>query len=100
MYDRRFVAVSALKYCAHEPHTSYCIDLLQSLQYPEYYVRTAIAWGLAECCVFSPKKVEEALLSDIFDTRIAREAIRKISESFRIPTEIKFHMRTLRARLL
>lgn len=99
VYDRRFAAVFALKFCAKEPHTSYCLTLLQSLQTPDYYVRMTIAWGLAECCVFAPKKTEQALLSGKFDVWIARAALRKIGESFRIPHEIKSHMRALRSRL-
>ncbi len=99
VYDRRFVAVATLKHFAQEPHTSFCLSLLQSLQTPEYYVRTAIAWGLAECCVFAPKKVEQSLLAKVFDAWTVRMAIRKIGESFRVPSKIKAHIRALRSSL-
>lgn len=98
VYERRFAVVAALKLYAREPWTRSCLELLTNLRSEEYYVSMAIAWGLAECCAFSPERTEAVLRGGCFDEKTVLRAFQKIRESRRVPDEVKQSLRPITRR--
>ncbi len=86
-YDQRFVAVTLKTFFTKPGLFDEVIDFYVRLTHADYYVRMAVAWGLAEWAVFEPDKTE-AVLSR-FHPDIQMKAKRKMIESFRVASKIK-----------
>lgn len=75
------------------------LELIARTRYDHYYVRMAIAWYLAEAAVEHFDDVYDYLRQFCPDTVIARMAIRKCVESYRISADNKAKLKDLRATL-
>ncbi len=87
VYDQRFVAVVLKTFFMKSEYFEDVINLYLRLKHADYYVRMAIAWGLAEWAVLEPDKTWAVLPR--FHDSIQYKAKRKMIESTRVLPEIK-----------
>ncbi len=90
-YDQRFVAVVLKTYFLTPDWWETSVAVYERLTHSDYYVRMAVAWGLAEWATVKPDEVL-AVLSR-FHPDIQTKAKRKMCESFRVAPEIKKRLR-------
>ena len=62
----------------------------------EYYIKTAIAWLLAECYIKFPDATRAFLDTTTLPKWTYNRAISKICDSYRVPREVKDELRSLR----
>ena len=72
-------------------------DLVESLKNrKEYYVKMALAWLLAECFIKFPDETFSYLKSSNLDKWTFNKTISKISDSYRVDSELKKEVKKLR----
>lgn len=95
-YEVRFAVVMALREFVDESHIGRVLHIAGSIQHPDYYVKMAVAWLVAECFVKMPQRTMSFLESQSLDTFTHGKAIQKICESLRISAEQKATVRRLK----
>jgi 3-methyladenine DNA glycosylase AlkD len=84
----RFAIVMLFKFIDGE-HIDSIFTIISKIRHDNRYVKLAIAWLIGECCVYFPEKTIEFLKSKMLDSWTQSMAIRKITESFRLPYSVK-----------
>jgi 3-methyladenine DNA glycosylase AlkD len=87
-FHLRFAIVMLFKF-VNEEYIDAIFTIISSIHHENRYVKLAVAWLIAECCVRFPEKTIEFLAATTLDPWTQNIAIRKISESLRINTCIK-----------
>ena len=72
------------------------LNVCAAVRNDAYYVQMAQAWLIAECAVAAPEAALAQISALPAGDFVRRMAIRKICESFRIPSETKSAARALR----
>ena len=84
----RFAIVMLFKFI-DEKHIADIFVIISKIRSDNRYVKLAVAWLIAECCVHFPGKTMAFLQSRKVDPPTQNATIRKITESFRIPIAVK-----------
>jgi 3-methyladenine DNA glycosylase AlkD len=84
----RFAIVMLLRFIDQE-HVANIFVIISKIHSGNRYVKLAIAWLTGECCVHFPEKTINFLESKALDPHVQNITIQKITESFRIPPNVK-----------
>ncbi|MDR2371593.1 MAG: DNA alkylation repair protein [Puniceicoccales bacterium] len=84
----RFALVMLFKFIDKE-HIASIFTIISKIHSDNRYVKLAIAWLTGECCVYFSEQTINFLESKVLDPYVQNIAIRKITESFRIPFNVK-----------
>ena len=96
-YTLRFALVCMLDHFSADPDSARrSLEACAAIHSSAYYVQMAQAWLIAECAVAAPEAALAQISALPADDFVRRMAIRKICESFRIPSETKSAARALR----
>lgn len=95
-FERRFAIVVMLNHFLATKYLSQILELLESLETEQYYVRMAIAWLIAEAMTVDRSRVLNFLQHDHLSRFTHNKAIQKICESYRVAAEDKNLVRKLR----
>jgi 3-methyladenine DNA glycosylase AlkD len=68
-------------------------EIISEIRFDNRYVKLASAWLVGECCVHFHKETIDFLGSKLLDPQTQNIAIRKITESFRISSDVKIQAR-------
>jgi 3-methyladenine DNA glycosylase AlkD len=88
----RFAIVMLLKF-VDEEYIDSIIFIVSQIRHDNRYVKLAVAWLIGECCVRFPAKTITFLKSRALDPWTQNAAVRKITESFRIPSAVKIQVK-------
>ena len=98
-YELRFALVMLMSYYIDDEHIDYILDVYDSVQREEYYIRMAVAWGLSVCFVKQRDKTLAYLQGpNALDKWTFNKAIQKCVESFRVSAEDKALLRSMKCR--
>lgn len=92
----RFALVSAMDHFLCEEYMDRVLASFASYGSHAYYADMAAAWSVSMCWIRHPGKTRELLESGVLNPFTQNKAIQKICESYRVPTEEKAFVRTLR----
>lgn len=95
-FERRFAIVVMLNRFLTTDYLTQILELLESLETDQYYVRMAIAWLIAEAMTVDRNSVINFLQRDQLSRFTHNKAIQKIRESYRMTTADKELVRRLR----
>lgn len=96
-YDLRFACVMLLDFYINDEYIDRVIKIYDNIKHDGYYVKMAVAWGLSVCIVKCSEATIKYLQSDTeLDKFTYNKAIQKAIESFRVPTETKEFLRSLK----
>lgn len=95
-YKTRFALVCMLNYFLDDYFSPAHLNLIQTIQNDDYYVRMAIAWYLSYALIKQYDATLPLIESHALPTWIHRKTIQKAIESFRIPPDRKNYLKTLR----
>ncbi|MDR3317316.1 MAG: DNA alkylation repair protein [Puniceicoccales bacterium] len=91
----RFAIIMLFKFIDEE-HIDIIFSIIADFHHEHRYVRLAVAWLIAECCVYFSEKTIALLETKTVDRTMQNVAIRKITESFRIDAAIKTKVKQLK----
>lgn len=94
-YTIRFGIVSLLMHFIQTENIDEILTLLSTIKTDHYYVKMALAWFYAESFVFHYDKTVAYLLH-IPDDWVVNKSIQKARESYRIPTQKKEHLKSIK----
>jgi hypothetical protein len=69
-------------------HIDSIFTIISEIRHDNLYVKLGVAWLIGGCCIHFPEKTIEFLASQMLNPHVQNIAIRKIMESFRIPTSV------------
>ena len=92
----RFAIVAMFRYFLDNAYIDTVLSHFCAVKSEHYYVRMAIAWGIAEVLLKYSDKAFSLLKQSVFPTWIHNKAIQKAIESRRITSEQKAELRVLR----
>ena len=95
-YELRFVIVSLLDFYIEDTWIDRVLAYYDQVQEDAYYVKMAVAWGISICFVKYPEKTKEYFKHHNLDEWTFRKALSKITDSYRVSTEDKEFVRSLR----
>lgn len=95
-YIQRVVSVMLLSHYNHDEYIDYSIELIKTLNHPEYFNKMAISWALATFMIKYPDKVLTYIQSSKCDAWIKNKTIQKSIESYRISDELKLKLKVIR----
>lgn len=97
-YDLRFAVVMGLGNFIDEEHLDTMLALLDACRHEGYYARMGVAWALSVCCVKFPERTMEYLHHSSIDNWTFNKALQKITESYRVPADLKTKIRAMKRR--
>ena len=77
----------------------YILEILKkvkTISNEEYYVKMGLAWLLCECYIKFPKETRKLLEEKSLDRFVQNKTISKIRDSYRVSSEEKEYLKTLR----
>ena len=95
-YEARFSAVMLLSYYITDEYIDNTLELLKSIKHEGYYAKMAVAWALSVALVKYYKKTREFIKNNDLDKFTHNKAIQKARESYRISSEQKEELLTLK----
>lgn len=95
VYTVRFALVMLLKHFTEAPHCAEALSLAMSAK-GGYYVDTAVAWLFAEAIAKCPDVAVRYFEHGLLRTEVHNKAIQKAVESYRVPSETKAYLKTLK----
>ncbi len=94
-YTVRFALVMLLKHCLTESYAEEALALAAQA-HGEYYVNMAAAWLFAEAMAKCPKQALPYLQQGVLSHEVHNKAIQKAVESYRVTSEMKAYLKTLK----
>ncbi|MBQ2051303.1 MAG: hypothetical protein II495_03575, partial [Paludibacteraceae bacterium] len=73
--------------------------LIASMKSDEYYINMAIAWYMSYAVIFQYDEAKKTLASGIMDNWTRNKSIQKAKESYRVSSERKKELESLKARI-
>ena len=95
-YTIRFGIVLLKSYFLGENFRQDSINKLLEIKTDNYYIKMAIAWFLCEALIKNYQQTINVIINKQFDKFTHNKAIQKCLESFRISSEIKTYLKTLK----
>lgn len=83
-YEVRFAVVMLLRYFISQPKLDEIFDILTAIKHPDYYVKMAVAWAVASCCILYPQETILFLQSQKLAPQTQQFALQKIRDSKQI----------------
>lgn len=96
-YSLRFVCVILMSYYIDDEYIDFVLDYYSNLKSDYYYVKMAVAWGLSVAFVKYQERVLPILESKKLSCDVQNMTISKIRDSFRVDSNLKTYIKTLRA---
>lgn len=97
-YDLRFAVVMGLGNFIDEEHLDTMLAHLDACRHDGYYARMGVAWALSVCCIKFPERTIEYLHQSAIDNWTFNKALQKITESYRVPVDLKTKIRAMKRR--
>lgn len=97
-YTVRFGIGVLMRYFLDDGFTSDLLDLVIGISSGEYYVNMMRAWYFAEALVKQPEAALGPIEAGKLDIWTHNKSIQKATESRRVPTALKEHLKTLKLR--
>lgn len=95
-YDVRFAIVMMLSHFGREEYADRAFEILNSVNMNVYYVKMAAAWAISVYFVYCPEKTMAFLKDNNLDDFTFNKALQKITESYRVDSETKKIIRTMK----
>ncbi len=95
-YGVRFSIVAFFKFYLTEQYIAEVLKIYESIQSKEYYINIALAWGICEILIKFYNKGISLLKKFTLNKWVQNKAIQKACESFRISSEQKEFLKTLK----
>lgn len=95
-YTCRFGLVSLLNYYVDKEHIDEILKIVTSIKSEEYYIKMAQAWLVSVCIVKEYDKTVKILERNLLDIWTHNKSISKSIESFRVSSEQKNYLKSLR----
>lgn len=95
-FELRFMVVMLLDYFISEKYIDIIFSVFDSIKKEDYYVKTAIAWGLSSCFIKFPIKTKEYLIKNNLDDFTHNKTLQKCIESYRVSENDKLYLRKLK----
>lgn len=95
-YEVRFAVVMLLTYYVDESYIEEVLAQLDQIQHEAYYVKMAVAWAISICYIHLPEPTMKYLLHNQLDIFTYNKALQKITESYRIDSATKEHIRSMK----
>jgi len=95
-FELRFWVVMCMDYFLTEAYIDRVLEGLSGIRHEGYYVKMAVAWALSVCFVKFREKTLPLLTQGRLDGFTHNKTIQKCVESYRVSSEDKAMLRTLR----
>lgn len=95
-YDIRFAVVMLMDYFLTDEYIDKSIEILSSVRSEYYYVNMAVAWALSVAFVKFKSKTLPLLEGKVLSPWVHNKTIQKICESYRVDSETKVYLKTLK----
>lgn len=95
-YTVRFALVSLLSYYVNDSYINKILNIAAKITSEEYYIKMANAWLISVCIVKQYEKTVEFIKQGCLDVWTHNKAIQKATESYRIDSETKNYLRSLK----
>lgn len=95
-YEIRFGVVMAMAHYIDEEYINNVLQWMDRISHEGYYVKMAVAWALSVCYVKFPQKTVNYLKENHIDDFTYNKALQKIIESYRVSTEDKEIIRSMK----
>ena len=95
-YEIRFGCVMLLTYFVEEEYLDLIFEAVEKIQTEDYYAKMAIAWLISICFIKQPEKTMAFLHRTKIQPWIYNKSIQKITESYRITTDTKQILKTMK----
>ena len=95
-YEIRFGVVMAMAHYIDEEYIDNVLQWMDRISHEGYYVKMAVAWALSVCYVKFPQKTMNYLKENHLDDFTYNKALQKIIESYRVSTEDKEIIRSMK----
>ena len=95
-YEIRFGVVMAMAHYIDEEYIDNVLQWMDRICHEGYYVKMAVAWALSVCYVKFPQKTMNYLKENHLDDFTYNKALQKIIESYRVSTEDKEIIRSMK----
>ncbi len=92
----RVALIIFLNFYVEEKNLTEIFNLIDSIKMDKYYVNMGIAWLLCECFIKHREKTLAYLLKSNINTFTFNKTISKIKESYRVSSEDKIYLNTLK----
>ncbi len=92
----RFGVVMAMAHYIDEEYIDNVLQWMDRISHEGYYVKMAVAWALSVCYVKFPQKTMNYLKENHLDDFTYNKALQKIIESYRVSTEDKEIIRSMK----
>jgi len=96
IYTVRFALVSLLCYYVNDSYINKILNIAAKITSEEYYIKMANAWLISVCIVKQYEKTVEFIKRGFLDIWTHNKAIQKAIESYRIDSETKNYLRSLK----
>ncbi|NLK87784.1 MAG: DNA alkylation repair protein [Clostridiaceae bacterium] len=95
-FEIRFAVVMGMDYFIDGEHIDDFIKLMDGIKNDGYYVKMAVAWALSVCYVKFPEKTMAYLKDNRLDDFTYNKALQKMIESYRVSSEAKDLLRSMK----
>ena len=95
-YEIRFGCVMLLNYFVEEKYLDRIFCIIENIKTEDYYAKMAIAWLLSICYIKFPQITMNFLRITKINNWIYNKTIQKITESYRITTDTKQILKSLK----
>ena len=89
-------AIGSFYHFIDDDHVSMILKAVRNMKADGYYAKMAAAWLAAECAVNYTGLVVELLKEETLDAFVHNKTISKMCESYKIPQDVKQHVRSMR----
>ncbi|MFF2017432.1 DNA alkylation repair protein [Paenibacillus sp. NPDC058177] len=97
-YEIRFAVVMLLNFYVEADDMDRVLAKLDVIKHEGYYVKMAVAWALSVCYVKHPERVMKYLKHNLLDDFTFNKTLQKITESYRVSSEDKQIIRSMKRR--
>ena len=95
-FQIRFAVVMMLFHFIDEEHIDDVIMHMNNIRHDAYYVKMGVAWCLSVCFIKFQDKTMRYLKNNTLDKFTFNKTLSKITDSFRVSSEVKEEIRTMR----
>lgn len=95
-YELRFAVVMLMNYYHDDKYIDDTLQELNAVRHEGYYVKMAVAWALQLCFVKQRKKTLALLKNNNLDDFTFNKALQKCRESFRVSSEDKILLQSMK----
>ncbi len=95
-FQLRFGIVMLLDFYLDDEYIDRVLLLLNGTNHEGYYVKMAVAWTISICFIKYPEKTMVYLKNNTLDDFTHNKALQKITESYRVDSEMKTTIRNMK----